>query len=458
MLASIPSLRAPQLTGAKLQDVFAPIAGLMMFLQHAAADKAWHLPGHYANLTIDDPWLTEPYGNLSYPGILREMEKHNFHTTIAFVPWNFDRSQPEVVSLFRSHADRFSISIHGNNHNHREFDRYSSQPLADHAANIEQGLARMEAFCRMTSLPYDRVMVFPHAIAPAETLGLLKRYNFLATVNSQSVPLDAPSADGPLIALRPWNLSYEAFPSVRRISAEIAVSRPDIAINAFLGNPQLFYVHQQFFHETIAAFNDIADYVNRLDRGVRWESLGHVSEHLYLLRARDDRDYDVLALSPRIGLANPSDRSVKVHIRRSETEAVSIGSVSVDGKSTNYAITPTGIEFVVTLEPNQIRNIEVEYKNSLSLASIDTSKRLLWINTLRRLSDVRDLWLSRNTVGRKLESAYYYATSQGMAFLLGLASIVLLVISLSAWMWVSRRHKRSAYCSTRLIKAGSQYS
>src|SRR5206468_6276577 len=105
----------------------------------------------------------------------------------------------------------------------------------------EQGLARMEAFSRTTSLPYDRVMVFPHAIAPAETLGLLKRYNFLATVNSQSVPLDAPSADDPLIVLRPWTLSYENFPSIRRISAEIPVSRADLAINAFLGNTQLFY-------------------------------------------------------------------------------------------------------------------------------------------------------------------------------------------------------------------------
>ena len=30
-----------------------------------------------------------------YKGLLQEMQKVNFHTTIAFIPWNFDRSRPE---------------------------------------------------------------------------------------------------------------------------------------------------------------------------------------------------------------------------------------------------------------------------------------------------------------------------------------------------------------------------
>ena len=114
---------------ATLQEAFSSVAGILVFLRKAAGDRVWHTPAPYANLTVDDPWLTEPYGNLGYEALLHEMEKHNFHTTIAFVPWNFDRSEPQVVSLFHDHADRFSISIHGNNHNHREFGEYSTQPL-----------------------------------------------------------------------------------------------------------------------------------------------------------------------------------------------------------------------------------------------------------------------------------------------------------------------------------------
>ncbi len=88
---------------------FLEIAPLMMFLRYAFGERCWHSSGNYANLTIDDPWLTEPYGHLSYTGLLKEMEEANFHTTIAFIPWNYDRSEPDVISLFRNHPDRFSI-------------------------------------------------------------------------------------------------------------------------------------------------------------------------------------------------------------------------------------------------------------------------------------------------------------------------------------------------------------
>ena len=90
------------------------------------SEAAWHTPGLYANLTIDDPWLTEPYGHLIYKGLLNEMEKADFHTTIAFIPWNYDRSEDEVAALFREHPDRFSVCIHGNNHDHREFYKYKT--------------------------------------------------------------------------------------------------------------------------------------------------------------------------------------------------------------------------------------------------------------------------------------------------------------------------------------------
>src|SRR5579875_2046452 len=95
-------------------NTFSALAPFIMFLSYAAGDYKWHLDGHYANLTIDDPWLTESYGYLNYSAVLAEMEQHNFHTTIAFVPWNFDRSDPRVIVLFREHPDRFSISVHGN--------------------------------------------------------------------------------------------------------------------------------------------------------------------------------------------------------------------------------------------------------------------------------------------------------------------------------------------------------
>ena len=114
------------------QDVvrtFLRIAPAMMFVRYCAGERGWHSLHYYANFTIDDPWLREPYGYVDYKDLLGEMEKHNFHTTIAFIPWNYGRSQQEVVSLFKNHPDRFSIAVHGNNHDHKEFTDYRTQTL-----------------------------------------------------------------------------------------------------------------------------------------------------------------------------------------------------------------------------------------------------------------------------------------------------------------------------------------
>ena len=46
-------------------------------------------------------------------------------------------------------------------------------------AKIVQGVARMDAFTRITGLPYDRVMIFPHAIGGEETLVSLRKIQFL---------------------------------------------------------------------------------------------------------------------------------------------------------------------------------------------------------------------------------------------------------------------------------------
>ncbi|WP_158791841.1 hypothetical protein [Granulicella sp. L60] len=390
-----------------LQESFSSMAGLLVFLRYAAGERAWHMPAHYANLTVDDPWLTDPYGNLGYRALLHEMKEHNFHTTIAFVPWNFDRSNLDVVSLFHNHADLFSICIHGNNHNHREFGEYSAQPLNRQRDNIEQALARMEQFKKATGLPYDRVMVFPHAVAPAGTFETLKKSNYWATVNSENVPLGSIAPDDPLFPLSSWTLTFKGFPSVKRISAEVPISNTNIAINAFLGNPQLFYVHQEFFEDRIDAFDATADEINRLEPAVQWKSLGYIVRHLYLTRLRLDQDYDVLAISSNLELMNLTERRVVFHVHKPEDPTIPLRSVVVNGVPASYQATSNEIRFDVVLEPKQSRDVEISYSEGLTLASVDISKRSLLVALDRRLSDFRDMVLSRSMLGRKIQFAYY---------------------------------------------------
>jgi len=387
---------------------FSPLFPVMMFLRHAAGERAWHSHGHYANLTVDDAWLTQPYGHLDYEALLAEMQKYNFHTTIAFIPWNFDRSEPKVVQLFSSHGDKFSICIHGNNHDHLEFGSYEDRPFSDQIADIKQALARMEKFQNLTSLHFDRFMIFPQEVVPpVATLQEFKEYNFVAAANAVMVPSGSVPPVDTLFPLRAVNLDFTSFPLVRRYSAEAKVPRWLIAINAFLDNPLLFYCHQTLFESGSGAFDPIAETVNQIEPGVHWGSLGSVAQHLYLERRRSDADYDVLAFSGDFILQNAGRQDTNFHVQKLEDGSVAIKSLTMDGQSVPYELSGGFLCFVVRVPSGAPRHVVLQYQNDLNLVAVDVSKSGLRIALRRRMSDFRDITLSRYALGRALTHFYY---------------------------------------------------
>jgi hypothetical protein len=423
---------------ARRAEQFAGVAPVMMFLRYAAGEKAWHAPAQYANLTVDDPWLREPYGNLDYGDLAAQMKLHNFHTTVAFIPWNFDRSEPAVAALFRANPERFSVAIHGNNHNHREFDSYAKAPLDAQSASLKQALARMELFSRNTGVHYDPVMIFPHAVSPAETFGRLKELNYWATTNSENVPLGSNEPDDPLFPLRPETLAFNNFLSIKRVSAEVPVSKTNLAIDAFLGNPLLLYVHQEYFSPGADAFNSVADTINRIAPGTQWSSLGHIVQHLYLERARADRDYDILAFSPNLSLANPTEHSVVFHVRKTESFKPPIRSLFVDGVVQEYQATNDAIAFDVAVPAWQQRNVQLVYGSELRLAEVDVSKSNRMAGALRLLSDFRDNVLSRNAAGRMAIRLYPRVEIVGSFAIL----LIALLAGIGRLIWKYKKQKK----------------
>lgn len=420
---------------------FSAVAPFMMFFRYAAGGRAWHSNRQFANVTIDDPLLQEPYGYVNYSNLLLEMEKHKFHTTIAFIPWNFDRSQPQVVSLFRNHPDLFSICIHGNNHDHQEFPSLQNRSLEVQTANLKQALARMERFHQLTQLPYDRVMVFPHSIGPTETLVALKRYNYLATVNSQDVPLDSSYPQDPTFALRPMTLAFYSFPSLRRYSAEIPIPESTLAVDAFLGNPLLFYVHQSYFAEGENRFDPIADTVNRLVPDVRWRGLGDIAEHLYLEKLRLDGNYDIKAFASSIQLENIHSKDAVFFVAKDEDFRIPL-KVLVDGKPYPYTKNADLISFQVPVRAGMSRQVTIQYQNNLDLSTVDLSRSSLRVAALRYLSEFRDNVVSRSSLGQKLTQIYTRdETSLNRDIVIGLA---VLIIAVAAFIWRTRKGTQEA--------------
>ncbi len=425
---------SPSLTADPYRQiqVFADLIVPMVFLHYAAGERAWHAPAAFANLTIDDVWLRQPYGHVDYEGLLKEAIRKNFHVTMAFIPWNFDRSQSRVVSLFRDYPNRLSIAIHGNNHVHQEFGPLADHPLVEQSSNIRQALGRMERFHQLTSIPYDRVMVFPHSISPTATLGVLRRYNYLATANSLSVPSDAAAPAGLSFALRSGSLDFENFPSLRRYSAETSIPRTQLAIDDYLGNPMLFYVHQNFFSAEIAAFNETADWVNRVDPSTQWVSLGMIAKHLYLEKLRDDGGVDVEAVSPVIQLENHREYPVTYHMNRREDFTYPI-TVFVGTASVPFNRTSRNLSLDVIVPAKSQRTIAVIYGNELALSQVKIAKDSTYVYVIRMLSDFRDEVVSRSNLGRALSASYVTHSKMWADGILALGCLVILTFGYLWW-------------------------
>jgi len=339
-------------------DNFSRLVPLMMVIRYALGDEVWHRDLNYANLTIDDPSLVEPYLYLSYPGLLQEMEKHDFHTTIALIPANWRETEPEVVRLFREHPDRFSLVQHGNESDGYEFYYYGlggsvitptlafpPHPLNEQEVDIDQGLRRMQALERDTGLSFDRIMVFPWGIAPEPTLCLLKARNYLATVNGRFEPLGSPNLNTWDAGMYPAEMRYASFPVLQfRHPATYAPFELDLEpflFDLFVDRPALFhaYVHEgQLFSRGIDAFSPIADQVNAWWGDVQWASLGEIVWHLYWQKRNDDGSIAVRLFSPRVLLENDSDDMIVYHISKQESLNVAIENVLVNGHEFPYSV------------------------------------------------------------------------------------------------------------------------
>ncbi len=358
------------------------ILPMMMVYKNVMQDEAWHRSTDYANLTLDDPVLVEPFFQLSYPSLLREMELHNFHTTISLVPAQWEDYDNEVVTLFKRYPNRLSIVQQGNNGDGYEFYKYvldeddsvddpnlSARPLSEQEADIQEGLLRLNDMNATLQLPFDRIMVFPSGIAPTKTLELLKKYNYLGTVNAQPAPLgEAMPTDNWGFGMYPAELSFGNFPLLtNRHPGTYMPFVPNIQpslFDLFIDKPALFYsfaYEEDLFADGITAFNEMADIVNALSTNVEWHSLGYILKHLYLEKQNDDGSTSIFMYTNVLEITNESDASKVYHIQKEETLNVPILSVTVNGESYPYQIVEGWLRIALDVPAQASFEIVIQY-------------------------------------------------------------------------------------------------
>jgi hypothetical protein len=251
--------------------------------------------------------------------------------------------------------------------------------------------------------------------------------------------MDAQAPAGAEFALRTATMTFADFPSLRRYSAEAPGPPAQLVIDAFLGNPILFYGHEAFFHDGINAFDPTADTVNRL-APAEWKSLGYIAQHLYLVKLRDDGDYDVRLYGTNIHLENPSATNAVFHIEKQEDFAFPL-TVSADGHPYSYQRSRDALEMNLPIRAHGSSQIEIKYANDLNIANVDVSKKSLRIMMIRHLSDFRDDVVSKTAAGRWFIRLYVSAEDAGGKMrLLATAGILVLVLII---VLVRRAKRRS---------------
>jgi hypothetical protein len=291
---------------------------------------------------------------LSYINLLREMLEHDFHTTIAYVPASWQETQPEVVGLFQNYPELFSLIQMGNNCDGYEFYQYQvslnvknpeypARSLADQERDIREGLARMELLTNRTGLLYERIMVFPVGISPVQTLELLKKQGYQASVNEQDVPLGSTEPADWDYGMHPAVMNYEGFPLLtRRFLGTDHSKDPDVQLSLFdlfLNKPALFFStanDEGLFATGMTGFNSVAGGINLLPGGVEWESLGTILKHLYLEKTNDDGSVDIQMFGNVLSLTNESGSEITYHVTKEEPLNSPNLNLTVNGQETSY--------------------------------------------------------------------------------------------------------------------------
>ena len=360
---------------------FSQIIPTMLTLRHVMGEETWHAPQDFANLTIDEGALLEPYQDLNYTALLELMRRNSYHTTLALIPQNWQLSESEVVALFLTAPDYFSLAQYGNTGAGYEFYRYATpapdatdvpllpaRPLDDQQRSILEGLARMQLHENLTRVPFDRIMIFPGGISPVQTLEFLKANNYLATVNTQDLPLDAVRPTNWDYGMTPAITDFAGFPNlIRRMPTENQAYQPYVLasiLDLLVDKPALFYTYPYgsgLFSAGMDAFDSIAGKMNALEGEVSWRSLGEIAKRLCRIKRDDDGTVSVQMYTRWLILANPDATDTVFHITKSEPLNVPIVRLTVNGYAFPYTIQDGSLTLNLIIPAQSSAEIIIEY-------------------------------------------------------------------------------------------------
>jgi len=369
---------------------FSALVPLLMFLRHA---RAIFWKGSYpaANVIIDDLNLRPSYGFVNADTLAEHVDALRYAVSIAFIPWNCNRTSRRVTDLFRSRAPHLSVCIHGCDHIGAEF---AAPSLSATLPMIAQSLDRMNSFRAQTGVGYDRVMVFPQGKFSANAMEALRQSDFLATVNTELIDDRTRRGVRALELLKPAITSYGGFPLFLRRKATEPIA--NFALDLLLGKPCLIVTHHDDFQRGMQPFASLVESLNALSPALRWTNLETIVSRTYSVRRNASDDIHVRLFSPMTVL-EPQDGVTDVCFSKAEPLPNKDFEVYVAGEPVKVQRHGGDIMFrhgIASAEPTV-----VEVRMSPAEAAPLPSHPLIYrtkVATRRYLSEIRDNYVARS--------------------------------------------------------------
>ena len=369
-----------------IRDHFFSAVPLVSYIRWAFPCSSWHAPEASASLIIDDPLLKPTHGFVDFQELLSLMKRHNFSTNVAFIPWNWRRSAPEVVRLFRENPEHFSLSVHGCDHTRAEFGSSSQQRLYWKA---QQALERMNRHESITGVSHDRVMVFPQGIFSEAAMSALKRTDLIASINN-----DIISADRHPRAIRisdVWDIAVMGytFPLFTRRYPWEGIE--NFAFDALLGKPAIAVIHHDYCSDHCAKLVKFIEQLNALPSAPTWRNLGELVRRSYRQREVSPRAMEVEMYGTELRIENLSGQSKRFLIRRRESEPSAIQRIGADGQEITWRQTNGRVDFEIELNPGENQVIKIKFHDLTGRERNGDSLPYRFKTMLRRyLCEMRD--------------------------------------------------------------------
>jgi hypothetical protein len=383
---AIVDVRERAATHFDVKKRFAGAVSVVMYLKWSFRGVCWTAPETNACVIIDDPPLWPRYGFLDFGELLQLANKQTFAATIAFIPWNWRRTNRDTVAAFQRNSGKLSVCVHGCDHTRGEFAARSPELLD---RKLKTARDRMRSLLSKTELDHENVMVFPQGAFSPEAASALKRNGFVAAVNTRIAPADDASNETTLADL--WSVAmarYGGFSIYTRRYIDHGIE--NFAFDGILGKPCFVAGHHDLFRDHGSELTEFLRQLASLRWNLCWRTLGDAVCRSYSIR-RDGGTTIIRMFAEQLHIENMEPVRRRIWVVKQEPQVASLKNVTVNQDVVAYDYMDGCLRLIVDIPPGRTAYIRCAYHEQPDAfpASEPVSYRLR-VRVRRYLSELRD--------------------------------------------------------------------